>query len=316
MHLHKHNVSPYCGNCKVFIDLRKDVPRKMNSPLPSLTEIHQCWVNFDAAVFEEIQKIGVCVVVWDEHRLFIGALSSLEDMITDAEKTEVMAVMRAPEEISFSHVSRTGCLSDLTNAEHEWFSGRGLAVDLWSKNHHGGNSKLIPNAIVSLKFTLVIIDFPIGGVPQHKMVQDCPCSKYPDKLLCTILGNTTGNALGEAEVDQCFYNHWFLLLSRIQIPDNSSTFHIKNHANVQRIVPNRLHIRIDAAHSPSMTDVQESDLYLADKIFLKLVFSCQLSTFPANGNSSQCSRIACIQKIGISYHRKAILYLHFNWEKS
>ncbi|KAK7819613.1 hypothetical protein CFP56_039984, partial [Quercus suber] len=89
-------------------------------------------VNFDAAVFEEIQKIGVCVVVWDEHRLFIGALSSLEDMITDAEKTEVMAVMRAPE-----------------------FAAT----------------------------TLVIIDFPIGGVPQHKMVQDCPCSKYPYKLL-------------------------------------------------------------------------------------------------------------------------------------
>ena len=30
-------------------------------------------VNFDAVVFEEIQKIGVGVVVWDEHRLFIGA---------------------------------------------------------------------------------------------------------------------------------------------------------------------------------------------------------------------------------------------------
>ncbi|KAF3959161.1 hypothetical protein CMV_015997 [Castanea mollissima] len=51
-------------------------------------------------------------------------------------------------------------------------------------------------------------------------------------------------------------------------------------------------------------------------IFLKLVFSSQLSTFPAIGNSSQCSWIARIQKKGISYHRKAILYLHFNWEKS
>ena len=48
-------------------------------------------------MFEEIQKIGVGVVVWDEHRLFIGALSSLEDMSTDAEEAEVMAVMRATE---------------------------------------------------------------------------------------------------------------------------------------------------------------------------------------------------------------------------
>ncbi|KAF3959159.1 hypothetical protein CMV_015996 [Castanea mollissima] len=157
MHLHKHNVSPYCGKCKVFIDLRKDVPRKMTrlswlfllwhyewhiycvhmkedlinlmefQSTPKLTEIHQCWVNFDAAVFEEIQKIGVGVVVLDEHRLFIGPLSSLEDMSTDAEEAEVMAVMQATEfampfwsnyrrEISFSHVSKTGCLSDLTNA--------------------------------------------------------------------------------------------------------------------------------------------------------------------------------------------------------
>ena len=44
-------------------------------------------------MFEEIQKFGVGVVVWDEHRLFIGALSSLEDMGTDAEEAEVMAVM-------------------------------------------------------------------------------------------------------------------------------------------------------------------------------------------------------------------------------
>ena len=36
-------------------------------------------------------------MVWDEHRLFIGALSSLEDMGTDAEDAEVMAVMRATE---------------------------------------------------------------------------------------------------------------------------------------------------------------------------------------------------------------------------
>ena len=48
-------------------------------------------------MFEEIQKFGVGVVVWDEHRLFIGALSSLEDMGTDAEDAEVMAVMRATE---------------------------------------------------------------------------------------------------------------------------------------------------------------------------------------------------------------------------
>ena len=46
-------------------------------------------------MFEEIQKFGVGVVVWDEHRLFIGALSSLEDMGTDAEEAEVMAVMWA-----------------------------------------------------------------------------------------------------------------------------------------------------------------------------------------------------------------------------
>ena len=48
-------------------------------------------------MFEEIQKFDVGVVVWDEHRLFIGALSSLEDMGTDAEDAEVMAVMRATE---------------------------------------------------------------------------------------------------------------------------------------------------------------------------------------------------------------------------
>ena len=36
-------------------------------------------------------------MVWDEHRLFIGALSSLEDMGIDAEEVEVMAVMRATE---------------------------------------------------------------------------------------------------------------------------------------------------------------------------------------------------------------------------
>uniref|UniRef100_A0A7N2M5C6 Uncharacterized protein n=1 Tax=Quercus lobata TaxID=97700 RepID=A0A7N2M5C6_QUELO len=105
-----------------------------------LAEVHNCWVNFVGAVFEEIQKIGVGVVVWDEHRLFIGALSSLEDMGTDAEEAEVMAVM----EISFSQVSRTG------------------------------------NGVAHM---LVIIDFPIGGVPQLRMVQDCPCSKYVDKLL-------------------------------------------------------------------------------------------------------------------------------------
>ena len=46
-------------------------------------------VNFDDAVFDEIQKIGVGVVVWDEHRLFIGALSSLEDMSTDAEEAKL-----------------------------------------------------------------------------------------------------------------------------------------------------------------------------------------------------------------------------------
>ena len=54
-------------------------------------------VNFDGVVFEEIQKIGVGVVVLDEHRPFIGALSSLEDMSTDAEEAEVMAVMQVPE---------------------------------------------------------------------------------------------------------------------------------------------------------------------------------------------------------------------------
>lgn len=54
-------------------------------------------VNFDGAVFEDIQKISVGVGVWDEHRLFIGALSSLEDMGTDAEEAEVMAVMQATE---------------------------------------------------------------------------------------------------------------------------------------------------------------------------------------------------------------------------
>ena len=54
-------------------------------------------VHFDASVFVEIQKIGVGVVVWEENRLFIGALSSLEDMSTDAEEAEVMAVMRATE---------------------------------------------------------------------------------------------------------------------------------------------------------------------------------------------------------------------------
>ena len=48
-------------------------------------------------MFEEIQKIGVGVVVWEENRLFIGALSSLEDMSTDAEEAEVMAVMQATE---------------------------------------------------------------------------------------------------------------------------------------------------------------------------------------------------------------------------
>ena len=48
-------------------------------------------------MFEEIQKFGVGVVVWDEHRLFIGALSSLKDMGTDAEEAEVMAVMWATE---------------------------------------------------------------------------------------------------------------------------------------------------------------------------------------------------------------------------
>ena len=46
-------------------------------------------VNFDGAGFEEIQKIGVGVVVLDEHRLFIGALSSLEDMSTDAEEAKL-----------------------------------------------------------------------------------------------------------------------------------------------------------------------------------------------------------------------------------
>lgn len=54
-------------------------------------------VNFDAAVFEEIQKIGFGVVVLDEHRLFIGPLSLLEYMSTDAEEAEVMAVMQATE---------------------------------------------------------------------------------------------------------------------------------------------------------------------------------------------------------------------------
>ena len=54
-------------------------------------------VHFDASVFVEIQKIGVGVVVWEENRLFIGALSSLEDMSTDAEEAEVMAVMQATE---------------------------------------------------------------------------------------------------------------------------------------------------------------------------------------------------------------------------
>ena len=48
-------------------------------------------------MFEEIQKFDVGVVVWDEHRLFIGALSSLEDMGIDAKEAEVMAVMRATE---------------------------------------------------------------------------------------------------------------------------------------------------------------------------------------------------------------------------
>ena len=54
-------------------------------------------VNFDGAVFEEIQKIDVGVAVWDEHRLFIGSLSSLEDMGTNAEEAKVTAVMRATE---------------------------------------------------------------------------------------------------------------------------------------------------------------------------------------------------------------------------
>ncbi|KAM3689241.1 hypothetical protein ACB098_09G032200 [Castanea mollissima] len=46
---------------------------------------------------KKFRKIAVGVVVRDEHRLFIGALSSLEDMGTDAEEAEVMAVMRATE---------------------------------------------------------------------------------------------------------------------------------------------------------------------------------------------------------------------------
>ena len=54
-------------------------------------------VNFDVAVFEEIQKISDDAVVWDENGVFTGALRSLEDMGTDAEEAEVMAVMRATE---------------------------------------------------------------------------------------------------------------------------------------------------------------------------------------------------------------------------
>ena len=42
---------------------------------------------------KKFRNFCVGVVVWDEHRLFIGALSSLEDMGTDAEEAEVMAVM-------------------------------------------------------------------------------------------------------------------------------------------------------------------------------------------------------------------------------
>ena len=54
-------------------------------------------VNFDVAVFEEIQKISDDAVVLDENGVFTGALRSLEDMGTDAEEAEVMAVMRATE---------------------------------------------------------------------------------------------------------------------------------------------------------------------------------------------------------------------------
>ena len=126
-------------------------------------------------------------------------------------------------------------------------SKSGLVVEDWlgSKNHHWGNLKLIPNAIVSLKFVsalnfifnfslqqnlLSFLPFyfllsifytiyltscsyniyrlplfsnqifytfnfllPIGGVPQHKMAQDCPCSKYPDKLLVTIVAQDCNN---------------------------------------------------------------------------------------------------------------------------
>ncbi|KAK7819607.1 putative disease resistance protein rga4, partial [Quercus suber] len=60
-------------------------------PTPRLT------VNFDVAVFEEIQKISDGAVAWDENGVFTVALSSLEDMSTDAEEAEVMAVMRVTE---------------------------------------------------------------------------------------------------------------------------------------------------------------------------------------------------------------------------